>query len=160
MDLSQVGELAAIGAACCWTVTALCYQEAGSRVGSFPVTFVAVGGVAVLRSRLGELSTAVEETERRPSPSRICLGKAWPNPFNAGCSVTVEVPWGGEGEVEVYDMLGQRVKVLHRGEFAAGGQTLYWDGLGERGVPVASGVYLVRARAGAEQSVVKVAKVE
>ena len=40
LDLSQIGELAAIGAAFCWTITALFYQEAGGRVGSRPVTFV------------------------------------------------------------------------------------------------------------------------
>jgi drug/metabolite transporter (DMT)-like permease len=40
MIFSHAGELAALGTACCWTVTALCFEAASRRVGSLTVNLV------------------------------------------------------------------------------------------------------------------------
>jgi drug/metabolite transporter (DMT)-like permease len=40
MHLPEAGELAALGTACCWTVTALSFESAGRRVGSLPVNLI------------------------------------------------------------------------------------------------------------------------
>ena len=37
---SHAGELAALATACCWTITALAFQNAGRRVGSLPVNLI------------------------------------------------------------------------------------------------------------------------
>ena len=38
--MPYAGELAALGTACCWTVTALAFEAAGRRVGSLPVNLL------------------------------------------------------------------------------------------------------------------------
>jgi drug/metabolite transporter (DMT)-like permease len=49
MPFPYAGELAALGTACCWTVTALAFESAGKRVGSLPVNLIRlVGGLAFL----------------------------------------------------------------------------------------------------------------
>jgi flagellar hook assembly protein FlgD len=48
--------------------------------------------------------------------------------------------------VEVYDLRGRSVRVLHDGALAAGRQELVWDGKDDAGSEVASGMYLARAR--------------
>jgi drug/metabolite transporter (DMT)-like permease len=40
MPFPYAGELAALGTACCWTVTALAFESAGKRVGSLPVNLI------------------------------------------------------------------------------------------------------------------------
>jgi hypothetical protein len=47
--------------------------------------------------------------------------------------------------ISVFNVLGQRVRVLVDREIDAGNEkTVVWDGTDERGLPVASGVYLYR----------------
>ncbi|MBI5502514.1 MAG: DMT family transporter [Deltaproteobacteria bacterium] len=40
MAFSHAGELAALGTACCWTLTAMIFESAGKRVGSLPVNLL------------------------------------------------------------------------------------------------------------------------
>ncbi|RPJ45021.1 MAG: hypothetical protein EHM19_05905, partial [Candidatus Latescibacterota bacterium] len=47
-------------------------------------------------------------------------------------------------EVCIYNLNGERVRTLWRGESAIGRQTMIWDGRDDAGGPVVSGVYLVR----------------
>jgi flagellar hook assembly protein FlgD len=54
----------------------------------------------------------------------------------------------GELVLEVYNVLGQRVRTLHRGVLPAGRHRFVWDGRDEKGRAAASGVYLYRLRAG------------
>ncbi len=51
--------------------------------------------------------------------------------------------------LEVYDLSGQHVRGLVGGSIPAGAHTVRWDGRDTDGIPVASGVYLYRLRAGA-----------
>jgi flagellar hook assembly protein FlgD len=46
--------------------------------------------------------------------------------------------------VEVYNLIGTRIKSLASGAFPAGRSLLNWDGRNEAGHPAASGVYIVR----------------
>ncbi len=48
--------------------------------------------------------------------------------------------------LEVYDVTGRRVRVLHAGPLAAGSNTFAWDGRRNNGAQAHTGVFLVRAR--------------
>ena len=50
----------------------------------------------------------------------------------------------------LYNLRGERVRVLADGPFPAGENRLVWDGTDAHGVQVASGVYLVRVSMPAE----------
>ena len=74
-------------------------------------------------------------------PHRNALSAAYPNPTRATAQLDLEL---GEAEddvrVEVYDVLGRRVAVLHDGPLAAGEYRLTLDG-----TSLPAGVYVVRA---------------
>ena len=71
-----------------------------------------------------------------------------PNPFNPSTTVVFVLPRAGvEARVDVFDLRGQRVRVLFDGSAPAAELRLRWDGRDEHGNRVASGVYLTRATA-------------
>lgn len=51
--MHHLGELAALGTACCWTVTSVAFTAAGRRVGSLPVNFIRLPLAFVLLAILG-----------------------------------------------------------------------------------------------------------
>jgi len=80
------------------------------------------------------------------TPAAPGLGlRAAPNPFNPATTIAFALPSAGQIAVEVYDLRGQLVRTLLRGQREAGPQRVLWDGRGDDGRNVASGVYLVRA---------------
>jgi hypothetical protein len=69
---------------------------------------------------------------------------ARPNPFVAGTSIRVDTPSGADGSLIVCDIGGRVVRHLAGGRFGPGSREVTWDGRGDRGQPLAAGVYLVR----------------
>lgn len=76
------------------------------------------------------------------------LYQNYPNPFNPETAISYRLATVNDVEVQVYNLLGQRVKTLIRETQAAGIHTLRWDGQDEAGQPVAGGMYLYRLIAG------------
>ncbi len=86
-------------------------------------------------------------------PAPRLLSRNHPNPFNpdTGFSVTLAAP--GWARLEVLDLGGRRLALLHEGELAAGEHRFHWDGRDAAGRPLGSGLYLCRLRAdGREES--------
>lgn len=79
-------------------------------------------------------------------PSRYYLSANYPNPFNPATTIQYGVPVRSEAELAVYNMLGQKVKTLFKGNQEAGIHRLTWDGRNDAGATVASGVYIYRIR--------------
>jgi len=78
-------------------------------------------------------------------PAAWDLLSAHPNPFNPVLNVAYSVPPDARPHaLRVYDALGHRVRTLYAGRRAAGVYEAVWDGNGERGDAVASGVYFLR----------------
>jgi hypothetical protein len=74
-----------------------------------------------------------------------------PNPFNPSTTVRFELPWASHVQLHIYDALGRRVATLLDEERPAGAQSVRWLGVDERGVSVASGVYLLELRTDGER---------
>lgn len=81
-------------------------------------------------------------------PRGYALYPNHPNPFNPGTAIRYELPEAVEVSLEVYNLAGQRVRVLAAGIQQAGVYRLGWDGRDERGAALGSGVYLLRLHAG------------
>ncbi|HIB95353.1 MAG TPA: T9SS type A sorting domain-containing protein, partial [Candidatus Marinimicrobia bacterium] len=81
-------------------------------------------------------------------PEETSIGNNYPNPFNSQTRFRFDVGiMGGPDQrinVAVYNLLGQRVKTLHNGPIGIGQHELAWHGLNDRGVPVSSGIYVLR----------------
>ncbi len=81
-------------------------------------------------------------------PGEYSLSQNYPNPFNPETSIDFALPEAGKVELEIYNVLGQRVNSLVDEQMPAGYHTVTWDGTDSRGVKVASGVYFYRLSAG------------
>jgi PKD repeat protein len=77
-------------------------------------------------------------------PEHFALSQNFPNPFNPETTIRFDLPEEAEVRLELFDVLGQRVKVLVDEERPAGRYRLRWDGRNEMGSEVASGVYFYR----------------
>ncbi|MBT6150058.1 MAG: T9SS type A sorting domain-containing protein, partial [Gemmatimonadetes bacterium] len=91
-------------------------------------------------------STAVAEQGGRARPAVFALLPNYPNPFNNGTTLHFVLPEAGMAELNIYNLLGQKVAgVLH--EFLpAGSHSRPWDGHDDDGQDLATGVYLCRLR--------------
>jgi len=77
-------------------------------------------------------------------PTGYTLSQNYPNPFNPTTTIRFSLPTAEDITLEVFNLLGQKVKTLRIGQHSAGTHTLEWDATNESGQDVASGVYLYR----------------
>ena len=94
-----------------------------------------------LQLLIGDQAFVDEAAER---PEALTLGPVYPNPSSGEVTVEVAVPEVMDVRVELFNVLGQQVGLLHSGELPAGVHELRWDGRTASGATAASGVYLVR----------------
>ncbi len=81
-------------------------------------------------------------------PAVFTLHGAYPNPFNSSTNVKFSLPEKADVDLSIYNMLGQLVKSLRFENMASGERSISWDGTGNSGDEVSSGVYLYRITAG------------
>jgi len=75
------------------------------------------------------------------------LPPAYPNPFNPTVTIPFELAREGMVTLAVYDVAGRRVRTLVNEWTPVGSHLATWDGTGDRGERVASGVYFYRLQA-------------
>jgi hypothetical protein len=99
-----------------------------------------------------EVSTVVTEVGRQVTadvlPAGYALRQNYPNPFNPGTTIQYDLPRASHVRIEVYSMLGQRIRTLVDGQMPAGPHTVEWNSLTDAGAPAPSGVYIYRMVAG------------
>ncbi|MBI2502371.1 MAG: choice-of-anchor D domain-containing protein [Candidatus Latescibacteria bacterium] len=93
-------------------------------------------------------------------PAGPTLEQNYPNPFNAQTTIPYELPQAGPVRLEVYDLLGQRVRLLVDQTQEAGSHQAIWDGRDGQGQTMASGIYLYRVEAGPFSAVRRLAVVK
>ncbi|MFA6910842.1 MAG: choice-of-anchor J domain-containing protein [Candidatus Cloacimonadaceae bacterium] len=72
------------------------------------------------------------------------ITNVYPNPFNPTTNIAFTLSDPGDVRVEIYNIKGQKVKVLMNENKNAGMHTVVWDGTDDNKKGVASGVYYVR----------------
>lgn len=77
-------------------------------------------------------------------PKEFGLEQNFPNPFNPSTSIHFALAKEVKTRLEVYNVLGQRVRTLVHGVMPAGLHTVNWDGKNDAGEQVGSGVYVYR----------------
>jgi hypothetical protein len=98
------------------------------------------------------------ETSLRPSAALA----AWPLPYLGGrltiSFATASALGGGAApaELALYDAAGRLVRVVDRGLYPAGTQTVTWDGLDDQGRRVPAGVYFLRSESAGQHRSLKV----
>lgn len=91
--------------------------------------------------------TSVKEI-KIDTPQIFQLEQNYPNPFNPSTTILYELPQMSQVEAAIFNLLGERIRTLVNQRQTAGQHRLQWDGRNEFGMPMPSGVYLYRLRAG------------
>jgi parallel beta-helix repeat protein len=117
---------------------------------------LADGRVLVSETRGFTVQSPSAVSSRDLIPGRFGLAAPYPNPFNPAATVEFGLPVRAEVRLDVYDILGKRVRGLVRGTLPPGTHAVSWDGRDDSGVKMSSGLYFVRIKAGNFSAVRKV----
>ncbi|MCH7877785.1 MAG: T9SS type A sorting domain-containing protein [candidate division Zixibacteria bacterium] len=104
------------------------------------------------------LTTSVADDEDGPLvPDVFRLVSSFPNPFNGATTIQFSGKPRAEAQarIEVFNILGQRVRSLNIGPAEQASGRIRWDGLNDSGSPVASGIYLARLAGAVEGRSIK-----
>ena len=83
----------------------------------------------------------IVETASHPIPEVLHLAQNYPNPFNSSTSIRYVLPKNDFVRLAIYDISGQLLRSLLKGEECAGTHTVSWNGMDEQGSSVSSGIY-------------------
>jgi len=92
-----------------------------------------------------KIPTDVEDvTDRDNLPKDYHLAQNYPNPFNPSTSIEFSLPVAGHVQVEVFNILGRRVRRLIDRDLSAGEHRIVFDARTDRGSSLATGIYFYR----------------
>jgi hypothetical protein len=89
-----------------------------------------------------------DETGSKEKPSEFGLSQNYPNPFNPTTKIEFTLAKSGYVTLQIYDVLGRKVRTLVSEQLSSGYKSVIWDGKNDDGKDVASGVYFYRLKAG------------
>lgn len=95
-----------------------------------------------------KLATDLEDIQSEVLPTSFALGQNVPNPFNPATRISFDLPRASEVQLDVFNILGQKVRTLVEGYLPAGTHEVIFDGRGDQYQILASGVYFYRLEAG------------
>lgn len=101
-------------------------------------------GFATLSGRAAPGAVAADGSLSFPT----ALGSVYPNPANPAVTIAFSLAALSDISLSVYDLRGALVRTLVRGPAAPGEHVVEWRGVDDRGVTVASGIYVVRLDVG------------
>lgn len=91
-----------------------------------------------------QVPTDVDDFFNRPK--NFQMAQNYPNPFNPATTISYTLAKSGRVKLEVFNLLGEKVKTLVFAEQRAGLHQENWDGKDQSGRSVSSGLYLYRLR--------------
>ncbi len=102
------------------------------------------GGSNVYLTGYVHSTTDVGEEDAALLPDNFTLRQNYPNPFNPTTQISFTLPRAERVSLMVYNIAGQRVRLLIDGQLSSGVHTIEWDGRDDQGFTVSSGIYLYR----------------
>jgi len=104
-----------------------------------------VGSLQIMNSGLNKFTIRLVGDGQLPK--EFALEQNYPNPFNPTTSIKYALPVDSRVTMEVYNIVGQRVRTLVNDNQVAGYHVAEWDGMGNGGQHLASGVYFLQMSA-------------
>ena len=100
--------------------------------------------------RSGDLNT-----ESIGIPNSFVLHPNYPNPFNPVTQIRFEMPYAGNVDLSIYNLLGMKVKTLYTGQKSAGVFSFKWNGKNDNNQSVSGGVYIYKLQSGQQMQMRK-----
>jgi len=72
------------------------------------------------------------------------LDRVYPNPFNPSTTIRYGLTQSGAVKLDIYNLRGQLIRSIDRGNQPIGYHSYVWNGTAENGQGLGSGVYLIR----------------
>ena len=72
------------------------------------------------------------------------LNGVYPNPFNPSTTIRYELPTSSFVRLEIYNIVGQRIRTLENAVKMAGFYNTVWNGTDDKGLTLPSGMYWIR----------------
>ena len=88
-------------------------------------------------------------------PTEFALHNNYPNPFNPVTNILYDIPEVSDVTLEIYNVMGQRVRTLVQGSHEPGRYQITWNATNDFGQGLSSGMYIYRIQAGDFVSVKK-----
>ncbi|MBN2009632.1 T9SS type A sorting domain-containing protein [candidate division KSB1 bacterium] len=93
------------------------------------------------------IATALHASDSK-QPAKFQLLQNYPNPFNNHTLIQFHLNKAVHLKLEIYDLLGRKVKILLNAERQAGSYTVQWDGRNDNLIHVGSGMFFYRLETG------------
>ena len=100
--------------------------------------------------------TFVNKTNETTLPNRFILQQNYPNPFNSSTIIKYQLAEDGFVCLQIYDMLGQKLKTLIESQQSAGAYQISWNGKDENNKYLSSGMYVYKIKSNEFQQAKKV----
>ncbi|MBN1999417.1 T9SS type A sorting domain-containing protein [candidate division KSB1 bacterium] len=88
-------------------------------------------------------------------PQIFILSQNFPNPFNSSTTIEYKVPKNCNVNIQIYNLVGQKIKTLVNTQKEKGEYKIYWDGTDDLGENISTGVYFYKINSGAFHNVKK-----
>ena len=138
---------------CNWSIADLTETSAALKPGTsvdggWLDSDISISGL-LIRKKLREIYESTINNVRVVSetPSNFELQQNYPNPFNPSTTITYSLPERAKVNIEIYNLLGQKVNTIYDGVEAAGVHSVMWNAHN-----YSSGIYFYRMRAGGEKT--------
>ncbi|TDJ00670.1 MAG: T9SS type A sorting domain-containing protein [Caldithrix sp.] len=103
----------------------------------------AVGRSVYKYTPLPPVSVATEENE---TPHSFDFEQNYPNPFNPSTIINYQLPVQSEVELTIYDLLGEKIRILVKENQWPGFYVVQWDGKNRNGAQSPSGIYFYQVK--------------
>ena len=93
------------------------------------------------KGKIADVASRTVSANVKLVPGVFALHQNYPNPFNPKTEIRFDLPEASIVEVAIYNLMGQKVKILTNKEITPGYHILQWDGTNDRGSMVSTGMY-------------------
>ena len=120
-----------------------------------PTTIAKQEGISLVSTDAKEVSfdTDFSMVTGRTLPTSFSVSQNYPNPFNASTVIRYSLPENSKVKIEIFNILGQKVRTLVDEFQTAGYKTIQWNGTNAGNQTVASGVYFYKIDMGKRSEV-------
>lgn len=89
-----------------------------------------------------EISTVAKREAIKPNQFYVT---AFPNPFNPGTTINLDLSEGKNITIDIYNILGEKIRTIYSGYLSAGEHRFFWSGKNNSGSILPSGSYIISA---------------